>query len=179
MTADKRGKICYNFFVNIIGVGDMAEKKEKLKIICENRKARHEFHFLEVFEAGIELSGTEVKSLRAGKGNIQDAYAKIENGQLFLYNMHISPYEMGNRFNHDPKRARRLLLHKNEILRLFAKVREKGLTIIPVKVYFSGSLVKVEIALSQGKKLYDKRQDLINRAVKRETERAVKERSRE
>lgn len=157
----------------------MAEKKEKLKIICENRKARHGFQLLELFEAGIELCGTEVKSLRAGKGNIQDAYAKIENGQLFLYNMHISPYEMGNRFNHDPKRARRLLLHKNEILRLFAKVREKGLTIIPVKVYFSGSLVKVEIALAQGKKLYDKRQDLINRAVKRETERAVKERGRE
>ena len=157
----------------------MAEQKQKMKMVCENRKARHEYHFLEVLEAGIELQGTEVKSLRMGKGNLQDAFAKVEKGELILYNMHISPYEMGNRFNHEPKRPRRLLLHKNEILRLYSKVREKGLTIIPVKVYFSGSLVKVEIALAQGKKLYDKREDLVNRAVKRETERTLKERNRE
>jgi len=156
----------------------MAAEKQKNKIICDNRKARHEFHFLEVFEAGIELVGTEVKSLRAGKGNLQDAYCKVEDGQVFLLNMHISPYEMGNRFNHDPKRPRRLLLHKSEILKLYAKAREKGLTIIPTKVYFSGARVKVEIALSQGKKLYDKRQDLVSRAVSRETERVLKERSR-
>lgn len=157
----------------------MAEKTDKFKMVCDNRKARHEYHFLEILEAGIELRGTEVKSLRSGKGNINDAYGKIEEGELFLYNMHISPYEMGNRFNHDPKRPRRLLLHKNEIGHLFQKAREKGLTIIPTKVYFSGSLIKVEIALAQGKKLYDKREDLVTRAVQRETERAIKERGRE
>jgi SsrA-binding protein len=156
----------------------MAEKTDKIKMVCDNRKARHEYHFLEIFEAGIELRGTEVKSLRAGKGNISDAFGKVENGELVLYNMHISPYEMGNRFNHDPKRPRRLLLHKSEIVHLYAKAREKGLTIIPTKVYFSGSLIKVEIALAQGKKLYDKREDLVARAVNRETERAIKERSR-
>ena len=156
----------------------MAVLKEKIKIVCDNRKARHEYNFLEVFEAGIELRGTEVKSLRAGKGNIQDAYAKIEDGQMILYNMHISPYEMGNRFNHDPKRPRRLLLHKNEIIKLYSKVREKGLTIIPAKVYFSKSLIKVEIALVQGKKLYDKREDMISKTIRRETERSLKEMNR-
>ena len=156
----------------------MAVLKEKIKIVCDNRKARHEYNFLEVFEAGIELRGTEVKSLRAGKGNIQDAYAKIEDGQMILYNMHISPYEMGNRFNHDPRRPRRLLLHKNEIIKLYSKVREKGLTIIPTKVYFSKSLIKVEIALAQGKKLYDKREDMISKTIRRETERSLKEMNR-
>lgn len=156
----------------------MAVLKEKIKIVCDNRKARHEYNFLEVFEAGIELRGTEVKSLRAGKGNIQDAYAKIEDGQMILYNMHISPYEMGNRFNHDTRRPRRLLLHKNEIIKLYSKVREKGLTIIPTKVYFSKSLIKVEIALAQGKKLYDKREDMISKTIRRETERSLKEMNR-
>ncbi len=150
----------------------------KTRLICENRKARHEYHFLELFEAGIELQGTEVKSLRLGKGNIQDAFAKVEDGEIRIYNMHISPYEMGNRFNHEPKRPRRLLLHKQEINRLYAKAREKGLTIIPTKAYFSRGRVKVEIALAQGKKLYDKREDLVARAVKRDTERAMKERER-
>lgn len=157
----------------------MAEQKSKIKIVCDNRKARHEYLFLETLEAGIELVGTEVKSLRAGKGNLQDAYAKVENGEMFLLNMHISPYEMGNRFNHDPKRPRRLLLHKQEIRHLYAKVREKGLTLVPVKVYFSNGRVKVEIALAQGKKLFDKREDLVARAVKRDTERFMKERGRE
>lgn len=155
----------------------MAEQKGKLKMVCDNRKARHEFHFLETYEAGIELFGTEVKSLRAGQANLQDAYAKVENGEMWLYNMHISPYAMGNRFNREPKRPRRLLLHKQEIIKLYSKVREKGLTIVPVKVYFNGSLAKVEIALAQGKKLYDKREDLVARAVRRDTERALKERS--
>lgn len=153
--------------------------RNKTKIVCDNRKARHEFHFLETYEAGIELQGTEVKSLRAGKGNLQDSFAKIEDGQIFLHNMHISPYEMGNRFNHEAKRPRRLLMHRQEIRRLYAKVREKGLTLIPTKVYFRGSLVKVEIALSQGKKLFDKRQDLVEKAVRRDTERAMKERVRD
>ena len=124
------------------------------------------------------MFGTEVKSLRAGQANLQDAYAKVENGEMWLYNMHISPYAMGNRFNREPKRPRRLLLHKQEIIQLYSKVREKGLTIVPVKVYFNGSLAKVEIALAQGKKLYDKREDLVARAVRRDTERALKERSR-
>lgn len=157
----------------------MAAEQNKQKLICENRKARHEFHFLQVYEAGIELKGTEVKSLRTGKSSLQDAFAKIENNEMFLYNMHIAPYEMGNRFNHEPKRPRRLLLHKHEIISLYSKVREKGLTLVPVRVYFSQGRVKVEIALAQGKKLYDKREDLVNRAVKRDVERALKERSRE
>ena len=156
----------------------MASTKEKVKIVCDNRKARHEYNFLEVFEAGIELKGTEVKSLRAGKGNLQDAYAKIEDGQMILYNMHISPYKMGNRFNHDPKRPRRLLLHKSEIIKLYSKVREKGLTLLPTKVYFNRSWIKVEIALAQGKKLYDKRADMISKTVRRETERSLKEMNR-
>ena len=155
------------------------QKQEKIKIICDNRKARHEYHFLETHEAGIELHGTEVKSLRTGKSNIQDAFARVEKGEVWLHNMHISPYEMGNRFNHEPKRPRRLLLHKQEIDRLFQKAREKGLTIIPTKVYFSGSRAKVELALAKGKKLFDKREDLVERAVRRDTERAMKERSRE
>ena len=156
----------------------MASTKEKVKIVCDNRKARHEYNFLDVFEAGIELKGTEVKSLRAGKGNLQDAYAKIEDGQMILYNMHISPYKMGNRFNHDPKRPRRLLLHKSEIIKLYSKVREKGLTLVPTKVYFNRSWIKVEIALAQGKKLYDKRADMISKTVRRETERSLKEMNR-
>ena len=157
----------------------MAEQKQKVKIVCDNRKARHEFRFLETFEAGIELFGTEVKSLRTGQANLQDAYAKIENGEIWLYNMQISPYTMGNRFNHEPKRPRRLLLHKHEILRLYSKVREKGLTLIPTKVYFCNSLAKVEIALAQGKNLRDKRDDLITKAVKRDLDRTLKDRSRE
>ena len=152
--------------------------EQKVKIICENRKARHEYSFLELFEAGIELQGTEVKSLRCGKSNLQDAYAKVEDGEIFIYNMHISPYEMGNRFNHEPKRKRRLLMHKTEIRRIFAAAREKGLTVVPVKAYFSGSRVKLEIALAQGKKLYDKREDMIAKESKREVERAFKEHSR-
>ncbi|MDO4581846.1 MAG: SsrA-binding protein SmpB [Bacillota bacterium] len=155
----------------------MAEQK-RYKLICENRKARHEFHFLETFEAGIELQGTEVKSLRTGKANLQDSYAKVVDGELWLFNMHISPYEMGNRFNHEPKRPRRLLMHKSEINRIYAKVREKGYTVVPVKLYFSGSRAKAELALAQGKKLYDKRDDMIARAMKRDTERALKERGR-
>ena len=156
----------------------MAGSKNGIKMICENRKARHEYQFLELFEAGISLQGTEVKSLRLGRANLQDAFAKVENGEMLLYNMHISPYEMGNRFNHQPKRTRRLLLHKSEIRHIYAKVREKGLTVIPVKAYFSGSRVKVELALAQGKKLYDKRQDMIAKDAKRDMERAIKERNR-
>ncbi len=150
-----------------------------IKIIADNRRARHEYHFLETLEAGMELRGTEVKSLRNGKASLQDAYAKVENGEVFVYNLHISTYEMGNRFNHDPKRVRRLLLHKSEIQRLYAKVREKGLTLVPVKLYFSHGRAKMELALAQGKKLYDKRQDLAAREAKKDMQRAFKEKNRE
>lgn len=152
---------------------------EKIKIVTENRRARHEYHLLEIFEAGLELKGTEVKSLRNGKANLQDAYARVENGEVFLYNMHISPYEMGNRYNHEPKRKRRLLLHKSEINRLYAKVREKGLTLIPLKVYFVRGRAKLELALAQGKKLYDKRSDIAEKEAKRDIQRAFKERHQE
>lgn len=156
-----------------------AEKKQGHKMICDNRKARHEYHFLELFEAGLELRGTEVKSLRAGRANLQDAYCRVEDGEMFVFNMHISPYELGNRFNHQPKRPRRLLMHKAEIRRIYARVREKGLTVIPVRMYFSGQRAKLEIALAQGKKLYDKREDMIEKTEKREMERHVKESGRE
>ena len=149
------------------------------KTIIDNRKARHEFMFLEKYEAGIELRGTEVKSLRAGKGSLQDAYARIENGQLWLYNLHISAYAFGNINNPEETRPRRLLLHKSEIARLYAAVREKGLTLVPVRLYFSGALVKVELALARGKKLYDKRDTLAERDSKRQIERTLKERSRD
>ncbi|MBP7331096.1 MAG: SsrA-binding protein SmpB [Firmicutes bacterium] len=147
-----------------------------IKTVTENRKARHEYHILETYEAGLALTGTEVKSLRAGKANLQDSYARVENAELMLYNMHISPYEQGNRFNHEPKRTRRLLMHKQEIMRLLGKTREKGLALIPLKVYFKNGLAKVELALAKGKKLYDRREDLAARDAKREMERAVRER---
>ncbi|MEW6698739.1 MAG: SsrA-binding protein SmpB [Bacillota bacterium] len=149
------------------------------KTITENRRARHEYHILETYEAGIALTGTEVKSLRAGKANLQDSYARVENGEMMLYNMHISPYEQGNRFNHEPKRTRRLLMHKQETLRLYGKVREKGLALIPLKVYFNPrGRVKVELALAQGKKSFDKRHDLAARDAKREMDRAIRERQK-
>jgi SsrA-binding protein len=149
------------------------------KTIIENRKARHEYMFLEKYEAGIELFGTEVKSLRAGKASLVDAFARVENGQVWLYNLHISPYDFGNINNHEEKRPRRLLLHKSEIVKLHAAVREKGLTLVPVRLYFSGALVKVELALARGKKLYDKRDSMAERDSKRQIERTMKERSRE
>lgn len=149
------------------------------KTIIDNRKARHEYEFLEKFEAGIELKGTEVKSLRAGKASLADAFARIEQGEVWLYNLHISPYDFGNINNHEEKRPRRLLLHKSEIARLYAAVREKGLTLIPVRLYFSQALVKVELALARGKKLYDKRDTMAERDSKRQIERALKERSRD
>lgn len=149
------------------------------KTATVNRKARYEYHILETFEAGIELTGTEVKSLRAGKANIQDGYARVENGELLLYNMHISPYDQGNRFNHEPKRPRRLLMHKQEIMKLLGKVREKGFSLVPLKVYFKHGWAKVEIALARGKKLYDRREDVAERDAKRDMERARKESSRE
>lgn len=139
-----------------------------------NRKARHEYHIDEKFEAGIALTGTEIKSIRAGKANLQDSYARVENGELILYNMHISPYEQGNRFNHEPKRPRKLLMHKREIMRLLGQTREKGYALIPLQLYFKRGWVKVELGLARGKKKYDKRQDIAARDAKREMDRAMK-----
>ena len=156
----------------------MGTKNEGVKIACENRKARHDYFIHETFEAGISLQGTEVKSLRAGKANLKDSYAEIKNGELFLQNMHISPYEQGNIFNHDPLRSRKLLMHKAEIVKLFGKTREKGFTLVPLKVYFKRGKAKLELALASGKHNYDKRQDLKAKSDKREMERALKDRQK-
>ena len=156
----------------------MGRKNEAVKIACENRKARHDYFIHEVMEAGIELQGTEVKSLRAGKANLKDSYAEIKNGEIFVQNMHISPYEQGNIFNHDPLRRRRLLLHKSEITKLFSKTREKGFTLVPLKIYFKKGRAKMELALASGKHNYDKRQALADKAVKRDVERAMRERQK-
>lgn len=151
----------------------------EIKVVAENRKARHDYFIEETLEAGIVLTGTEVKSLRSGKANIRDSFARVENGEVFLYDMHISPYEQGNRFNHEPKRPRKLLLHKHEIRRLIGKTRERGYTLIPLKVYFTPrGIAKVELALAKGKKLYDKREAIRERDMKREMERAFRERQR-
>ena len=146
----------------------------------ENRRARHDFHILETFEAGIALKGTEVKSLRIGRANLQDSFARIDNsGELFLHNMHISPWDQGNRFNHEPRRTRKLLMHKREILRLFGQTREKGLTLVPLKIYFNErGKAKVLLGLAKGKKTYDKRDDLAERDAKREIEKAFRERQK-
>lgn len=156
----------------------MNKEKHKEKVICENRKARHDYFIHETYEAGIALCGTEVKSLRQGKGNLKDSFARIKNNEIFLDNMHISPYEMGNIFNHDPIRIRKLLMHKKEIIKLQGKVNEKGFTLIPLKAYFCRGKVKILLGLATGKKNYDKRQDLAKKDAKREMERALKERQK-
>ncbi|MFA5385301.1 MAG: SsrA-binding protein SmpB [Eubacteriales bacterium] len=148
------------------------------KVVSVNRKARHEYHLLDTFETGIVLTGTEVKSIRAGNVSMQDSYAIVENAELFLYNLHVSPFEKGNRFNHEPKRIRKLLAHKSEIMRLLGYTREKGLTIIPLRIYFNErGRVKVELAVARGKKTYDKREDIAKRDAKREMERTLKDRN--
>lgn len=148
--------------------------KETKKLIANNKKVYHDYFLEEKFEAGIALAGTEVKSLRMGKGSIKEAFIRIENGEVILYGMHISPYEKGNIFNKDPLRPKKLLMHKKEIQKLLGKIAQKGYTIVPVEVYFKGSLVKVEVALARGKKLYDKRQDIAKKDMKREAERDFK-----
>jgi len=145
------------------------------KTIVQNRRARHEYHILEHHEAGIELQGTEVKSLREGHITLKDSYAAVEEGEMFLVGVHINPYEQGNIYNHEPERTRRLLMHKREILKLGARVAEKGLTLIPLRLYFKDGRVKVEIALCQGKHTIDKRETLREREVKRELDRATKQ----
>ncbi len=152
----------------------MAEKKSGNKIITVNRKARHDYFVLDTYEAGIELFGTEVKSIRAGTVNLKDSYCSIKKGEIFALGVHISPYEKGNIFNRDPLREKRLLMHKKEILKLMAAVGQEGCSIIPLSLYFSGSRVKMEIGLCKGKKLYDKRDDDAKRQANREIERYSK-----
>ncbi len=147
-------------------------------MIAVNRKARHDYFVLETYETGIELFGTEVKSLRAGGVNLKDSWCSIDDGELFVMGMHISPYEKGNIFNRDPLRVRKLLMHKKEIMRLFGVVKQDGCTLIPLSLYFKGSRVKLELGLCKGKKLHDKREDMAKRDAKREIERAMKERNR-
>ena len=147
-------------------------KTDGIKLIANNKKARHDYFVEDSFEAGIVLHGTEVKSLRQGHCSIKESFVDIDNGEVFIHQMHISPYEKGNIFNKDPLRTRKLLLHKSEISKMIGQINQKGYTLIPLKVYFSGSLVKVQIGLCKGKKLYDKRQDISKeRSVKRSTER--------
>lgn len=149
-------------------------KTTNVKLVANNKKAYHDYYILETFEAGIALSGTEVKSIRMGKCSIKEAFVRVEKGEVFIYGMHISPYEKGNIFNKDPLRVRKLLLHRSEINKLLGKTKEQGITIMPLKVYLKGSLVKVEIGLARGKKLYDKRQDIAKKDQKREAQREFK-----
>ena len=151
--------------------------KEAVKLIANNKKAYHDYFIEETFEAGIALHGTEVKSLRMGKCSVKESFVRIEKGEVYVYNMHISPYEKGNIFNKDPLRTRKLLLHKSEIRKMTGAIAQKGYTIVPLKVYLKGSLVKVKIALAKGKKLYDKRQDIAKKDAKREAEREFKVRN--
>lgn len=155
------------------------QKTAGIKIAAENRKARHDYHIHETFEAGIALTGTEVKSLRAGKANLKDSYARIDNGELMLHNLHISPYEQGNRFNHEPLRTRKLLMHRYEINKLVGQTREKGYTLTPLKLYFSKGKVKVELALTTGKKNYDKRHDMAEKDAKREIDRHMRDKQKD
>ena len=156
----------------------MANAKENTKTIAQNKKAFHDYFIDESYEAGIELAGTEVKSLRQGKVNLKDSWCNIVDGELFLNGCHISPYEQGNIFNKDPMRVRKLLMHRREIMRLFGFVKQDGYSLIPISLYFKGSRVKVQVGLCRGKKLYDKRADMAERSAKRDIQRAVKEQQR-
>lgn len=151
------------------------DKSESFKIVSDNRQARHEYEILETYEAGIELRGTEVKSIRAGKVNLRDGFALVRDGEVFLLNVHVSPHETTNQvFNHDPRRTRKLLLHRQEIRKLIGKVEQQGLTLVPLKMYLKKGRVKVDLALVRGKKLHDKREDLKRRQDQRDMERAMK-----
>jgi len=153
---------------------DMAQNKEAQKLIANNKKAYHDYFIDETYEAGIALHGTEVKSMRMGKCSIKESFIRIENGEVFVYGMHVSPYEKGNLFNKDPLRVKKLLMHKYEINKLAGKIAEKGYTLVPLQVYFKNGRVKAEIGLARGKKLYDKRQDIAKKDQRRETEREFK-----
>lgn len=153
-------------------------EKESFKTISKNKKAYHDYFVLESYEAGIELIGTEVKSLRQGKVNLKDSWCSVVEGEIFINGMHISSYEHGNIFNKDPMRVRKLLMHKREIMKLFGLVKQDGCSLVPLSIYFKGSKVKVQLGLCKGKKLYDKRAELQTRAAKRDIQRAVKERNK-
>lgn len=156
----------------------MATDKKGTKQIADNKAARHNYFVLEQIECGIELVGTEVKSIRAGRVNLKDAWCSVDDGEMWVKGMHISPYEQGNIFNRDPMRVRKLLLHKREIMRLLGKVKQEGLTLIPMSLYFKGSMVKVALGLCKGKNLHDKRQAMAEKAAAREIERTLKDRNR-
>jgi len=152
------------------------EDRTPIKVVADNRRARHEYEILETVEAGLALSGTEVKAIRQGKANLQDSFARIEDNEIWLYRCHISPYDFGNRFNHDPLRKRRLLMHRRQINKLKAQTQEKGLALIPLKLYFKGNWAKIDLALARGKQLYDKRQSIAKRENQRQIERIIKHR---
>jgi len=156
----------------------MADKRAEKRIIARNKKAFHDYFVEETYEAGIELCGTEVKSIRAGTCNLKDSWCSVENGEMFIKGMHISPYEQGNIFNRDPMRVRRLLLHKREIMKLYGEVKQSGYSLIPLSIYFKGSMVKIELGLCKGKKLYDKRDTMAQKAAQRDIERAFKQSGR-
>ncbi|MCM1543168.1 MAG: SsrA-binding protein SmpB [Blautia sp.] len=153
----------------------MASKKESQKLIANNKKAYHDYFIDETYEAGVALHGTEVKSMRMGKCSIKESFIRIENGEVFVYGMHVSPYEKGNIFNKDPLRVKKLLMHKYEINKLAGKIAEKGYTLVPLQVYFSDGKVKVEVGLARGKKLYDKRRDIAKKDQRREAEREFRQ----
>ena len=154
----------------------MPQDKQSTKVITDNRKARHDYFVIETYEAGIELFGTEVKSLRAGTVNLKDSYCEIDKGEMFALGVHISPYEQGNIFNRDPLRPKKLLMHKSEIMKLTGLISREGYTLVPLSLYFKGSRVKVAVGLCKGKKLYDKREDIARKDANRSIERAMKER---
>ncbi|MGI6778839.1 MAG: SsrA-binding protein SmpB [Acetivibrionales bacterium] len=153
-------------------------EKEHIKIVAQNKKARHDYFIEQTIEAGIALSGTEVKSIRLGKVNLKDSYATIDDGEVYINGMHISPYEQGNIFNKDPERKRKLLLHRFEINRLIGYTQQKGLALVPLQVYFKNGRVKLELAVAKGKKLFDKRQDIAKRDAQKEIEKKMKETAR-
>ena len=156
------------------GSAEVAESRPE-KVFASNRKAFHDYHVLESIEAGLQLNGTEIKSIRAGRVNLRDGYARVQNGEAWLYNTHVSPYDQGNRYNHEPMRPRKLLLHKEQIARLASKSQEQGLTLVPLRLYDRRGHAKVELAVVRGKKQYDKREAIASRDARREVDRAVKE----
>src|SRR6056297_1274181 len=151
---------------------------DDIKVVARNKKARHDYNIEETYEAGIKLQGTEIKSIRARNVNLKDSFAVVEKGEVFLYNMHISPYKQGNRYNHDPERKRKLLLHKNEIRKLIGYTKQKGYTLVPLSIYLKNNLAKVELALAKGKNVHDKRRDIAKKTAQREIEKAFKDRQK-
>lgn len=151
---------------------------EGVKVVCENRRARHDYHIEDAYETGMVLKGTEIKSLRNGKGNLKDSFARVVDGEVFLYNMHISAFEQGNRYNHEPLRTRKLLLNRSEIRKLGAAVHQQGLTLVPLRIYLKRGMAKLELAIGRGKKQFDKRQDIAKKDAEREIARTMRERQK-